>query len=881
MNIMTGNDIRNGFLNYFRKKQHQIIHSSSLVPKGDPTLLFTNAGMVQFKDVFIGSEKLNYKRAASSQKCVRAGGKHNDLEVVGRTARHHTFFEMLGNFSFGDYFKEEAINYSWEFLAEIMKLPKEKLWITIYKDDDEVFKIWNEKILISPEKIVRMGEKDNFWSMGETGPCGPCSEIHIDQGSDVGCKKPECNVECDCGRFLELWNLVFMQYNRDEKGKLTPLPKPCVDTGLGLERLSSVMQNVHSNYDTDLIKPIIFKISELTGKNYGANKDHDMSLRVIADHARAVTFLIGDGVIPSNEGRGYVLRRILRRALRHGRMLGLEKPFLYTITDGVIELMTDPYPELKDMRNYISKVALNEEERFSNTLNCGMSLLEEKINALKESGQKFFPGDEVFKLYDTYGFPVDLSEEIVKDAGLEFDSAGFQKAMDSQKNKARAAWKGSGEEGVKKIYKTLSEKIPPTQFEGYDVLKTEATLLAIIEEDSVVEAASTGDEVELLFDKTVFYGEAGGQVGDTGKISGDSIQIQVLTTHKPLSSLFVHSCMIKSGTVKKGMKLTLQVDMANRKATALNHTATHLLQAALKEVLGDHVKQAGSLVEKNRLRFDYTHFSPLTSHEKEKIEEIVNQKIMENIPLRTKVVPIDDAIKEGATAIFGEKYGDEVRVVTVADFSKELCGGTHANATGDIGLYRITSEGGIAAGVRRIEAVTGKKAFQRTKEEEASLIGIRKCLNAQPQEELKKVKKMLERMKELEKEVARLKEKLAHGGKSQDIFSEVKKIAGVSLLVKELEEADAATLRTFIDNAKNKLGSGIIVVGSKRGDKVFLAAGVTNDLTQKYHAGVILKKVAAIVGGSGGGRSNMAQAGGKFPEKLPKALEKVFDIVKQ
>ena len=881
MSFMTGNDIRSSFLDYFRKKQHQIIHSSSLVPKGDPTLLFTNAGMVQFKDVFLGSEKRDYKRAVSSQKCVRAGGKHNDLEVVGRTARHHTFFEMLGNFSFGDYFKEDAIHYGWAFLTQVMKLPEEKLWITIYKDDEEAFKIWNEKNQIPPEKIVRLGEKDNFWSMGETGPCGPCSEILFDQGEGIGCKRSECNVECDCGRFLELWNLVFMQHNRDEKGTLTPLPKPCVDTGLGLERLSSVMQNVHSNYDTDLIKPIILKISKLTGKNYGHNKDNDISLKVIADHARAVTFLVGDGVMPSNEGRGYVLRRILRRALRHGRMLGQEKPFLHKIAGRVIELMKDAYPELINMENYISKVVLNEEERFSNTLNFGMNLLEEKIKKLKENSQKTFPGDEVFKLYDTYGFPVDLSEDIVNDAGLKFDSAGFQKAMDSQKDKARAAWKGSGEEGVKKIYKALSEKIPPTQFEGFDALKTEGTLLAIIKKDSITESASSGDEIDLVFDKTVFYGESGGQVGDAGKISGDSIEIQVLTTHKPLSSLFVHSCKIKSGIIKKGVGLTLQVDMEDRQATALNHTATHLLQAALKEVLGDHVKQAGSLVEKNRFRFDYTHFSPLTSREKEKIEEIVNQKIMENIPVQKKTMPIDEAIKEGATAIFGEKYGDEVRVVNVEGFSKELCGGTHVNATGEVGFYRIVSEGGIAAGVRRIEAITGKKAFQRTKNEEASLVEIRKCMNAQPEEEVEKVKKMLKRIKELEKEVARLKEKLAHDGGSHDIFSEVKKNEGVSILVKELEEADAATLRTFIDNAKNKLGSGIIAVGSKQGNNVFLAAGVTKDLTKKYHAGKIIKEIAAIVGGSGGGRPDMAQAGGKFPEKLSEALKKVFDIVKK
>lgn len=875
---MTGNDIRSAFLDYFHKNKHQIVPSSSLIPKGDPSLLFTNAGMVQFKNIFLGSEKRDYHRAASSQKCVRAGGKHNDLEVVGRTARHHTFFEMLGNFSFGDYFKEEAINYGWEFLTDILKLPTEKLRITIYNKDDEAFNIWNEKILIPPEKIARLGEEDNFWSMGETGPCGPCSEIHIDQGADIGCKRPECNVECDCGRFLELWNLVFMQYSRDKTGKLTPLPKPCVDTGLGLERLASVMQNVHSNYSTDLIKPIIQKICELTKKNYEDNEDNDVSLRVVADHARAVIFLVGDGVMPSNEGRGYVLRRILRRALRHGRMLGLEKPFLYKIAGKVIELMKDAYPELTDMQNYISKVTLNEEERFSNTLNYGMSLLEEKINNLTKNSRKVFPGDEVFKLYDTYGFPLDLSEDIIKDAGLELDLTGFQKAMDSQKNKARASWKGFGED-VKAIYKTLSTKIQTTQFEGYKALESKGILQAIIKGDTILDFASAGDEVDLIFDKTVFYGESGGQEGDSGKISGESIQIQVLTTHKPLPSLFAHSCKIQSGTIKKGMSLKLQIDIAARQETALNHTATHLLQAALKEVLGDHVKQAGSLVEKDRTRFDYTHFSPLTIHEREKIEEIVNNKIRENIPVQTKVMHVDDAIKEGAVAIFGEKYGEEVRVVTVEGFSKELCGGTHVSAIGEIGLFRIISEGGIAAGIRRIEAITGPKAFQRTKEEEASLREIRKYLNAQHKEEAEKVKKLLNRTKELEKEIARLKEKLSHGGGSRDVYSEAREINGISVLVKELEEADAAALRTFIDNAKVKLGSGVIVVGSKQGDKVFLAAGVTKDLTKKYHAGKIIKEIAIVVGGSGGGRPEMAQAGGKFPEKLPRALKKVFEII--
>ncbi len=881
MKITTGHDIRNSFLEYFRKKRHKIVPSSSLIPKGDPTLLFTNAGMVQFKDFYLGNKKRDYKRATSSQKCVRAGGKHNDLEVVGKTTRHHTFFEMLGNFSFGDYFKEEAIYFGWEFLTEILKLEKDKLLVTIYKDDDESYNIWNQKILIPEERIFRLGEKDNFWSMGDSGPCGPCSEIHIDQGEGVGCQRPECNIECECDRFLELWNLVFMQYDRDKTGKLKPLPKQSVDTGLGLERLSSILQNVHSNYDTDLIRPIIQKISDLADKSYGNNKETDISLRVIADHIRAVTFIIGDGVMPSNEGRGYVLRRILRRALRHGRMLGLNKPFLNKLPGSIIELMHDPYPELSDMQNYIAKVILHEEERFSNTLNYGMSLLEEKLNELKEKSLKTFPGEEAFKLYDTYGFPVDLSEDIIIDAGLEFDFTGYQKAMDLQKNKARNAWKSSGEKDVKKIYKTLSEEILPTQFEGYTNLETKGKLMAIIKRDSLVESASAGDEVDLIFDKTVFYGEAGGQVGDEGEVSCGFFHGKILTTYKPIPSIFAHSCRIKSGTIKKGMQLKLQVDRSKRKKTALNHTATHLLQAALKEVLGDHVKQAGSLVENNRLRFDFSHFSPLTLHEKEKIEEMVNHKIRENILVKTKIMPLEDAIKEGAIAMFGEKYGNDVRVVLVEGFSKELCGGAHVGSTGELGLFRITYEGGISAGVRRIEAITGQTAFRQTNEERATLIEIRKYLNAQPKEAAKKVKSLLNRTKELEKEVMRLKEKLTHGSESMDIFSEAKKVSGISVLVRELEETGPTTLRAFIDNAKGKLRSGVVVVGSKQKDKVFLAAGVTKDLTLKYHAGKILKEIASIVGGSGGGRPDMAQAGGKIPDKLPEALQKVFEIIKK
>ncbi|MEK6546551.1 MAG: alanine--tRNA ligase, partial [Nitrospinota bacterium] len=602
---MTGSEIRKKFLDYFKSKGHRIVKSSSLIPESDPTLLFTNAGMVQFKDVFLGKEKRDYKRAVSSQKCVRAGGKHNDLEVVGRTARHHTFFEMLGNFSFGDYFKEGAIEYGWEFMIEVVKLPKEKLWITVYRDDDEAFKIWNEKIGIPANKIVRLSEKDNFWSMGDTGPCGPCSEIHIDQGKGVGCGRPECNVECDCDRFMEIWNLVFMQYNRDADGKLTPLPNPSIDTGMGLERLSAVAQKVKSNYDSDLLRPIITYTEGLFEKGYGKDINIDISFRVIADHSRSMTFLIGDGVMPSNEGRGYVLRRIIRRASRHGRMLGKSEPFLFKTSDVVIDLMKDTYPELLDRREYISKVISTEEERFSSTLDFGMKMLNYMVESLKAKRERLIAGEDAFKLYDTYGFPLDLTEDIARDSGLAVDSAGFNRAMEVQKERARASWKGSGEEGIKSIYRDIAHKIKGTQslskpqrdmFIGYDTLESEGTVLSLIKGNDMVKSASEGEQVEIVLDKTPFYGESGGQVGDTGKIWNDDVHIDVTDTKKPLQNLIIHNCIVKKENIKVGDVITISVSNEKRRATALNHSATHLLHTALRDVLGDHVKQAGSLV---------------------------------------------------------------------------------------------------------------------------------------------------------------------------------------------------------------------------------------------------------------------------------------------
>jgi alanyl-tRNA synthetase len=877
---MTGNELRKKFLQYFEGQGHTLVASSSLVPKSDPTLLFTNAGMVPFKNVFLGEEQRDYTRAASVQKCVRAGGKHNDLEMVGHTARHHTFFEMLGNFSFGDYFKKEAIQYGWEFLTEEIGLPKDRLYVSVYKDDDEAFDHWHKDIGLSTDRIHRLGDKDNFWAMGDTGPCGPCSEIFIDQGEAIGCGKPTCEVGCDCDRFLEIWNLVFMQFDRDASGKMSHLPNPCIDTGMGLERLAAVVQGHHSNFHCDLLMGLMDEVSRVTGKPYGKNVDNDGSIRVISDHARAAAFLVGDGVLPSNEGRGYVLRRIIRRALRHGKLLEQSKPFFFNVTDKVIENYKEVYPELEVNAGFIKRVVLNEEENFSNTLNMGFQRVEEILENLKKKNSTTLPGEEIFKLYDTYGFPVDLAQEMAKDSGFEMDMAGYEKAMQSQKEKAQASWKGSGEKEVAPFFKEFIKNSPATIFQGYGSTHGEGKVLAILKNGASVETASVGDEVELLLDQTPFYGESGGQVGDQGLAFNPEVHLEIMNTSKPLSELIVHKVRVVSGTLKVSDSLKLEVNPERRAGTALNHTSTHLLQAALHEVLGDHVKQAGSLVTPDRLRFDYTHFSPLTEREKSRIEALVNEKIRDNIQVETEEMKIEDAMKAGAMALFGEKYGGEVRVVSVPGFSKELCGGTHINATGDIGLFRIVSEGGIASGVRRIEAVTGKTAYEKIQAENETLASIRSLLKVQPDEEVNRVKKLIEKTREAEKEIAALKEKLV-SGKGSNLMDEVKKIGDVSLLLKMVEGMDAKTLRTFIDNAKNQMGSGVVVVGTAIDGKVMLAAGVTKDLVDRFQAGAIIKEIAGIVGGSGGGRPDMAQAGGTKVDKIGEALARVEALLKE
>ncbi len=877
---LKANELRKLFINFFSRHGHKVVPSSSLVPKNDPTLLFTNAGMVQFKGVFLGEDIRDYKRAVTSQKCVRAGGKHNDLENVGHTARHHTFFEMLGNFSFGDYFKKEAIEYAWEFLTTVVNLPADKLWVTVYKDDDEAFELWRTVVGIPADRIVRLGEKDNFWSMGDTGPCGPCSEILIDQGPELSCGKPGCAVGCDCDRYLEIWNLVFMQYNRDETGKLTPLPKPSIDTGMGLERLSAVVQKVRSNFETDLFQSIIKEVAGLAGVPYHKDKQADISYQVIADHLRAMTFLICDGVLPSNEGRGYVLRRILRRASRYAKLIGINKPILYKLTGVVVDEMRDAYPELVDSRDHVAKVVLIEEERFATTLDSGLALLNESVAQLKASGQVMVPGDVLFRLYDTFGFPLDLVADMARDMNLELDEEGYRRAMQEQREKARAAWAGSGEEKIKPIYKEVAAGIKRPIFTGYSVLEGTAEVLAIIKGDKQVAEAHDGDEVEIILDQTPFYAESGGQVGDRGEFLGEASKFEVTDTIKPVQDLLVHKGKIKKGTFKLGDAVLAKVETDNRADIARHHTVTHILHATLRSVLGEHVKQAGSLVSPERLRFDFTHYTALTEREKERIEELVNERIIENHPVDTTVMDIDQAIAAGAMALFDEKYGDKVRVVTVKDVSKELCGGTHTRASGDIGLFKIVSEAGIAAGVRRIEALAGRRAYQEVKQEEKSLQEIAQLLKVSDSDIVGRVEKLVAQLKDSEKELDRMKHKL-QSSQAGDVIGEATEIQGVKVLIKRADGMDSKDLRDFGDKLRDKLGSGILALGSVKDDKVSLIVMVSKDLTQRFHAGMLIKEMAPILGGTGGGKADLAQSGGKDPGKLEAALEALYDAVKK
>ncbi|MFP4649503.1 MAG: alanine--tRNA ligase [Desulfobacterales bacterium] len=874
---MTGNELRKKFFDYFRQKDHQIVRSSSLVPQDDPTLLFTNAGMVQFKRVFLGEEKRSYIRAATSQKCLRAGGKHNDLENVGYTARHHTFFEMLGNFSFGDYFKENAIEYAWELLVDGFGLTPEKLWVSIYLDDEEAFEVWRNRIGIPEGRIVRLGEKDNFWSMGDTGPCGPCSEVHIDRGEAMGCGRSDCMPGCDCERFLEIWNLVFMQYNRDEQGNMNPLPSPSIDTGMGLERIAAIVQDVETNYDTDLFTPVIKTIESLSGRKMGEAEASDVAIKVIADHSRAAAFLIGDGVLPSNEGRGYVLRRILRRAIRYGRAISLTDPFLHKTVEPVFESMKEAYPELSEERAFITSVVKNEEQRFLETLDHGLKLLSETMDQMKKEQSTVVPGDVIFKLYDTFGFPVDIVRDVARDQGLDLDTDGFERAMEQRRQQSRKVSSFSSISEAYKEFSASTDKLP--EFVGYSRLECDSKVVFIVVDGKAVDSAESGQTVEVVAEKTPFYAASGGQVGDSGRIYGSGFEIQVEDTFKDPTGLIIHGGRVTSGTVHKNDTATLEVDGEKRRATALNHTATHILHRSLRETVGDHVRQAGSYVAPDRLRFDFTHFSQLDTETIEEIERLVNARIRENMDVSVDEMDAEEAFQTGAVALFEEKYGDRVRVISLDTFSKELCGGTHTNRTGDIGVFKIISETSVASGVRRIEALTGQAAFEHIQNINRSLNEAARMLKDRPEAVPKRVESLLAGQKNLEKTVEQLKLKLASRSADQ-MTEDVKSVEGVKVLAKKVHADNPGALRSLADQFREKIGSGVVVLGAEHDQKALLISVVTKDLTGRLHAGNIIKHVAAEVGGGGGGRPDMAQAGGPDAAKLDQALEKVYELVR-
>ncbi|MHB1125434.1 MAG: alanine--tRNA ligase [Bacillota bacterium] len=877
--MISGNEIREKFLHFFEAKEHTVVRSSSLVPHDDPTLLFTNAGMVQFKDVFLGLDRRSFTRATTAQKCVRAGGKHNDLDTVGRTARHHTFFEMLGNFSFGDYFKADAITYAWEFLTGELGLPPERLWVTIYLDDEETGQLWLKLTGIPEQRIVRLGEKDNFWAMGDTGPCGPCSEIIVDRGPEYGCGKPECGIgACDCDRWLEIWNLVFMQYQRDETGQLTPLPRPSIDTGMGLERITSVLQNVDSNYETDLIGPLLQEVETITGKKYIRDAG-GFPMRVIADHARACTFLISDGVLPSNEGRGYVLRRILRRAARFGKSLDIQGAFLFRMVPVVVRIMGKAYPEINDKNDYIQRVIKVEEDRFQETLNDGMKVVNNIMRKVKEEGGSAIGGKEAFLLYDTYGFPLDLTEDIAEENHLTVDRAGFQEAMEGQRQRGRAAREDAKAWDTAVSFAGLVGGLGPTSFVGYDHLEANARVLALVQGEKRVQEAETGAEVHGLVDITPCYPEGGGQVGDTGTIHGQNGQGRIVDTRRLPDGKVVHVIEIEAGRIGEGENVTIRVDGERRRAIARNHTATHLLHKALKEVLGSHANQAGSLVTQERLRFDFSHFSATSPEELRRVEERVNQIILEGLPVQTFEKSFDEAQAIGATALFGEKYGDRVRVVQMEDYSKELCGGTHLRSTAEAGMFKITGEGGIGAGLRRIEALTGLAAIGHVNDHEDLLESVAGALKSPVPEVIQKVESLLKELKERDKEVQSLHLKLARH-QVEDLMSRVQEVKGIKVLAARVEAGDLEGLRNMADLLRDRIKSGVVILGMPADDKVQLVAVATRDVISRgIHAGKLIGQVARITGGGGGGRPDMAQAGGRNAGLLDQALEKAVEMV--
>ncbi len=877
---MKATELRKAFLDFFKQKGHAIRPSDWLVPANDPTLLFTTAGMVQFKSLFAGAP-LAFSRAATVQKCLRAGGKGSDLENVGKTLRHHTLFEMLGNFSFGDYFKEEAIAWAWEFVTQVLKMPKEKIWVSVYQNDDEALNLWLKHSNVPKERIVKLGEKDNFWGpAGTTGACGPCSEIYFDLGKERGCGKANCAPGCDCERYLEFWNLVFPQFFQEEDGNRRPLERRGIDTGMGLERLAFLMQGVQNNYETDLFKPIVDQIQSLTKIKYSG--DAKSSFHVAADHVRALTFAIAENILPSNEGRGYVLRRILRRAARHGRKIGLDKPFLYQLVPSVVAVMRETYPELEEGKDHVTRVIHGEEERFFQTLTTGLNFLDEKIAALKKKNQNTIEGDFLFKLYDTYGFPLDLTREIADDEGIDLDIEGFETFMGRQKELARKSWKGKNSQEVKAIYEKLAKEFPATLFQGYAGCTHQAKILCILKEGNRITETQGKEEVEVILNETPFYAESGGQVGDPGILELPGARMEVTDTQEPVEGVRVHVGKVIQGKIKVGDQVTAKVDEEKRCSTARNHTATHLLHNALRTLLGNHVKQAGSLVAPDRLRFDFNHFSALTSEEIHRIESYINEKIMTDDAVSTYEISYEEVEKHGVIAFFGEKYKDKVRVVDVGGFSKELCGGTHVSRAGNIGFFKIIEEVSVAAGIRRIEALTGKGALEWVRQQQAALGKLSKILKSSPEELSLRLEQLLDENKKLEKKIVALGQKQALG-QVDSILAGKQEVAGIPAIVSFVGDLNSDMLRTLADDLKTKIKEGLILLGANHEEKANLVILLSDSLTAKgWHAGKLIKEIAKEVGGSGGGRPEVAQAGGRDGNKVESVLKtRSFKIIEE
>ena len=874
---VTGNEIRDSFLSFFTDHGHQIIPSASLIPANDPSILWTAAGMVPFKPFFTGAATPEYTRVTTCQKCLRTP----DIEVVGKTARHHTFFEMLGNFSFGDYFKTDAIEWAWEFITVNLGLPKDKLWISIYENDDEAFDIWHKQVALPSDRIVRLGKDTNFWEIG-VGPCGPCSEIYIDLGEHRSCGSSNCGVGCDCDRYLEIWNLVFIQYFRDEEGNYTSLQNKGIDTGMGLERIASVIQEVKTNFDTDLLREIMDYTAGQLKVRYGADEKTDLALKVIADHCRAVTFAIGDGALPSNEGRGYVIRRLIRRAVRFGRLLGVDELFLHKVAGAVILQMSGTYPELSGNQEHIKKVILNEEKRFSETLAHGTEILNKLIEEAKQEGRTVISGLDAFQLYDTYGFPLELTQEIAEEQGLTIDEDSFVKSMESQRNRARSARQETeyiSETGV--LYKNIRDDNGTTNFVGYNALKADAKVLAIIKDGQSIQSAQAGEKVEIIFDITPCYAESGGQVTDYAKLSGQDLNVLIYDVTKPVDNLFLHKGKVESGLLRLNDRVKLEVNCERRMNIARNHSATHLLHKVLKEVLGEHVNQAGSLVEPDRLRFDFTHYAAVSNDELIKIEKYVNKAILSNLPVNILETSLSEAREMGAAALFGEKYGDQVRVVKMGDYSLELCGGTHMRSSAEIGLFKITSESSVGSGLRRIEAVTGEGALQYIEAKEQQLVLLSQLVKSPSHELVRKVESIVKSVKDLEHESEALKAKLAKF-EVENLLSQVKDIKGIKVLAAKASAGDMDSLRGMVDLLRDKMQSGLVFLAASSNGKANLVAAVTKDLaTRGLHAGKLIKEVAPIVGGGGGGRPDMAQAGGKDPSRIQEAIEKVYAVAEE